>query len=51
MLKIIYVPVKHPNQLQQQNLNPRPVTSDLEQHKTFETEDVKEEEFDDGSAD
>ena len=22
MLKIIYVPVKHPNQLQQQNLNP-----------------------------
>ena len=39
------------NMLQQQNLNPRPVTSDLEQHKTFETEDVKEEEFDDGSAD
>lgn len=34
--------------LQQQNLNPRPVTSDLEQHNTFETEDVKEEEFDDG---
>lgn len=34
--------------LQQQNLNPRPVTSDLEQHNTFETEGVKEEEFDDG---
>lgn len=36
------------NMLQQQNLNPRPVTSDLEQHETFETEDAKEEEFDDG---